>query len=60
VRACGYLFAHARAIVDRVHADRWDGSADLNNPPVARPYLDEFDEVWHASSPEDFARQAQR
>jgi hypothetical protein len=60
VRACGYLIADDRAIVYRVHADRWDGIADLNNPPVARPYLDEFDEVWHASSPEDFARQAQR
>ena len=40
-----YLIADDRAIVYRVHSDRWDGIADLNNPPVARPYLDEFDEV---------------
>jgi hypothetical protein len=45
-----YLIADDRAIVYRVHLDRWDGVADLNNPPVARQYLDEFDEIWHASS----------
>jgi hypothetical protein len=59
-RACGYLIADDRAIVYRVHSDRWDGVADLNNPPVARQYLDEFDEIWHASSPDDLARQARR
>ena len=42
----------------RVHPDRWDGVADLNNPPVARQYLDEFDEIWHASAPDEQARQA--
>jgi hypothetical protein len=47
----GYLIADDRAIVYRVHSDRWDGVADLNNPPIARQYLDEFDEIWHASSP---------
>ena len=56
-RACGYLIADDRAIVYRVHSDRWDGVADLNNPPVARQYLDEFDEIWHASAPDEFARQ---
>lgn len=55
-RAAGYLIADDRAIVYRVHADRWDGVADLNNPPVARQYLDEFDEIWHASSPDELAR----
>jgi len=59
-RACGYLIADDRAIVYRVHADRWDGVADLNNPPVARQYLDEFDEIWHASSPDEHNRQALR
>src|SRR5688500_13550393 len=34
-----YLIADDRAIVYRVHLDRWDGVADLNNPPVARQYL---------------------
>jgi hypothetical protein len=48
-----------RAIVYRVHPDRWDGVADLNNPPVARQYLDEFDEIWHASALDD-ARHASR
>jgi hypothetical protein len=55
-----YLIADDRAIVYRVHLDRWDGVADLNNPPVARQYLDEFDEIWHASSPDEIARQATR
>jgi hypothetical protein len=59
-RASGYLIADDRAIVYRVHRDRWDGVADLNNPPVARQYLDEFDEIWHASAPDAQARQANR
>ena len=59
-RACGYLIADDRAIVYRVHADRWDGVADLDNPPVARQYLDEFDEIWHASAIDEHARQASR
>ena len=59
-RARGYLIADDRAIVYRVHADRWDGVADLNNPPIARQYLDEFDEIWHASAADDLARQASR
>src|SRR5688572_9171001 len=56
-RARAYLIADDRAIVYRVHPDRWDGVADLNNPPVARQYLDEFDEIWHASAPDELARQ---
>ena len=59
-RAAGYLIADDRAIVYRVHSDRWDGVADLNNPPIARQYLDEFDEIWHASSPDEPSRQANR
>ena len=59
-RACGYLIADDRAIVYRVHPDRWDGVADLNNPPVVRQYLDEFDEIWQASSPDEVARQSLR
>ena len=50
-----FLIADDRAIVYRVHSDRWDGVADLNNPPVARQYLDEFDEIWHASAPDELA-----
>ena len=59
-RAAGYLIADDRAIVYRVHSDRWDGVADLNNPPIARQYLDEFDEIWHASSTDELNRQATR
>ena len=58
--AGAYLIADDRAIVYRVHLDRWDGVADLNNPPVARQYLDEFDEIWQASSPDEVARQSLR
>jgi hypothetical protein len=59
-RACGYLIADDRAIVYRVNSERWDGVADLNNPPVARQYLDEFDEIWQASSADELARQSLR
>ena len=59
-RAGGYLIADDRAIVYRVNVERWDGVADLSNPPVARQYLDEFDEIRHASSPDELARQASR
>jgi hypothetical protein len=59
-RAAGFVIADDRAIVYRVHLDRWDGVADLNNPPVARQYLDEFDEIWHASSLDEHSRLASR
>jgi hypothetical protein len=26
--------------------------ADINNPPVARIYLQEFDQIWDSSAPE--------
>lgn len=59
-RAAGYLIADDRAITYRVHTDRWDGVADLNNPPVARQYLDEFDEIWHASTSDEYSLRASR
>jgi hypothetical protein len=59
-RASAYLIADDRAIVYRVHPDRWDGVADLDNPPIARQYLDEFDEIWHASAMDEQARLASR
>jgi hypothetical protein len=59
-RAASYVIADDRAIVYRVHADRWDGVADLNNPPVARQYLDEFDEIWHSSANDELSRLASR
>ena len=35
----------------RLQATRWDGIADMNDPAVARRYLDHFNEVWIASEP---------
>jgi hypothetical protein len=49
-RASAYLIADDRAIMYRMRADTWDGIADVNNPPVARLYLQEFDTIWNASA----------
>lgn len=51
-RASAYLIADDRAIVYRMRTDTWDGVADINNPPVARLYLQEFDQIWDSSAPE--------
>jgi hypothetical protein len=59
-RASAYLIADDRAIVYRMRADTWDGIADINNPPVARLYLQEFDAVWDASAPEHGLRAVRR
>ena len=48
-----YCIADDRAIVYRVRADRAEGIAGLNNPPIARQYLQEFDAVWQASAIEE-------
>ena len=59
-RASAYLIADDRAIVYRMRADSWDGVADINNPPAARLYLQEFDQVWNASAVERGLRTARR
>jgi hypothetical protein len=59
-RASAYLIADDRAIVYRMRADTWDGVADINNPPVARLYLQEFDQIWDASAPEHGLRAMRR
>ena len=59
-RASAYLIADARAIVYRMRADTWDGIADSNNPPAARLYLQEFDNIWNASAAEHGLRVARR
>ena len=59
-RASAYLIADDRAIVYRMRADTWDGVADLNNSPVAKLYLQEFDNIWNASAPEHGLRVARR
>ena len=48
-----YCIADDKAIVYRVRADRADGIAGLNNPPIARQYLQEFDAIWQASATEE-------
>jgi len=59
-RASAYLIADDRAIVFRMRADTWNGIADLNNPPVAKLYLADFDAIWNASTPENGLRAARR
>jgi hypothetical protein len=49
----GYCIADDRAMVYRLRADRYEGVAGFNHPPMARQYLQEFDAVWHASAPEE-------
>ncbi len=43
---CAYVIADERAILYRLRADGWDGISDLDNPPVARLYLHEFEQLW--------------
>lgn len=52
-----FLVADDRAVVYRLQADRWDGIAELNDPAVARLYLDRFDQAWLASAPHPETRQ---
>jgi len=59
-RASAYLIADDRAIVYRLRADTWDGVADANNPPAARLYLQEFDNIWNASAAEHHSLRAAR
>jgi hypothetical protein len=59
-RASAYLIADDRAIMYRMRADTWDGIADVNNPPVARLYLQEFDAIWNASAVDHGLRVARR
>ncbi len=52
-----FLIADDRALVYRLQASRWDGIAEMNDPTVARRYLNFFDESWIASAPAAEARQ---
>jgi len=51
--SAAYCIADDRAIVYRVRADRAEGIAGFNNPPIARQYLQEFDAIWQASAIEE-------
>jgi hypothetical protein len=59
-QASAYLIADDRAIVYRMRADTWEGIADVNNPPVAKLYLQEFDTIWNASVADQGVRAARR
>jgi hypothetical protein len=59
-RASAYLIADDRAIMYRMRADTWDGIVDINNPPVAKLYLQEFDTIWNASAVDHGLRVARR
>ena len=48
-----YCIADDRAIAYRLDATRWDGIADNDTRPVARTYLQTFDEIWAASEVEN-------
>ncbi|MET0282199.1 MAG: hypothetical protein ABW278_13905 [Steroidobacteraceae bacterium] len=50
-RTSGLLIADDRAIVYRSQATSFEGVAGFEHQPIARLYLNEFDEMWVASVP---------
>ena len=50
-RRSAMFIADANAIVYRSQITSWEGVAGFNQPPIARLYLQEFDEMWVASIP---------
>jgi hypothetical protein len=50
-RTSGMLIGDSKAIVYRAQVTSWDGVAGFEQPPIARLYLQEFDEMWIASVP---------
>ncbi|MEO7774191.1 MAG: hypothetical protein ABIT36_11085, partial [Steroidobacteraceae bacterium] len=59
-RGGAFLIADDRAIVYRLRTDRWEAVAGFHQPPVARLYLQEFDQIWLASAPDKDVRVAHR
>jgi hypothetical protein len=53
-----YCIADDRGIVYRLNAERWEGIATINSPPLARQYLQEFDLAWQASGAHFLRRSA--
>jgi hypothetical protein len=51
MRTSGMLIADTRAIVYRAQVTSWEGVAGFEQPPIAKLYLQEFDEMWVASVP---------
>ena len=52
-----FLLADRRGYIHRLHADRYQGSADFNGPLKARELGNFFDEVWEKSHPDPELRQ---
>ncbi len=52
-RTSGMLVADSRAIVYRAQVTSFEGVAGFEQPPIAKLYLQEFDEMWLASVPKD-------
>lgn len=50
-RTSGMLIADTRAIVYRAQVTSYEGVAGFEQPPIAKLYLQEFDEMWLASVP---------
>lgn len=50
-RTSGMLIADSKAIVYRAQVQSWEGVAGFDQPPIAKLYLQEFDEMWLASVP---------
>lgn len=57
--AGAFMVADDRATIYRLQPSRWDGISAMNDPPVARRYLNFFDEVWQASASDAQMRQMQ-
>jgi hypothetical protein len=51
--AAELLLSDDRGVLYRIHADRWDGMADVNDPLVARFYMAQFDASWRLAQPAD-------
>jgi hypothetical protein len=50
-RTHAMLIADSRAIVYRAQSATYEGVAGFEQPPIAKLYLAEFDEMWLASAP---------
>lgn len=52
-----FVVADERGLLHRKLADRWEGSADLDDPARAREKLKLFEEIWQRSNADPEARQ---
>ena len=49
--AAEFVVADGRALVYRIHRNRWDGMVEHNDPAVAKFYLTHFDSAWSDATP---------